>query len=462
MQNQHEEYAGELATITNEYLKNIRRNIGYSIPYIAERMTDNVALKQEIERIKMQNSLFDSVMIVNRDGGVIASKPATVELQEESIKGIISTAKRGPEISNPFQVSGGQQAIFMSHPIYSEENEYIGFIGGTIYLTEHTIFQLILGDHFDEDVSISLVDSDGLVILGQTSHQRMDWKSDNVQVVKRDGKTVLVSRSVVPLTEWALIVQRPLEKELVPKAAVIKGAIVPLLPFLLVVFLIVIWWAVKIAQSIQQLATSIEEGLVEKKVQHLKKVNGWYFETHYLKNALLNNASFIQNRVANLKQQSMIDPLTGITNRRIINEVLNDYVMKEVSHTLIFLDLDYFKSINDTYGHTVGDEVLKSFAKNMQSVVDKNATCGRFGGEEFLILLPNKTIEEALEITEELRVKQASTYNSSIRAVTFSAGIAAFPTMAKTPEQLIGVADEALYKAKQSGRNGVRIAEKHF
>ena len=458
MQNQQEEYVRDLATVINNYLQNISQNLSYSTAYLAEEMADEATLVQEIERIKMQNHVFDSVTVVNKEGIVLASTTATAELWDEW-KSIEGATKRGPAISKPFQASEDKQAIVMSYPIYSAESDYVGLIGGTIYLTEHTIFRSILGDFLDDATSLLLVDSEGQVILGQTRQQPIPGKSDRVQVMTIDGETVLVGYGVVPFTNWELIVQRPLDKGGVSTTIFIKNAIIPLLPFLLIVFLMIIWWAVKIAQPIHQLSSCIGKSVNEKDIQHLKEVEGWYFETYYLKNTLLSSASFIRNRIADLRHQLVLDPLTGIKNRRIINEVLNEWVMNEVPHTLILLDLDYFKSVNDTYGHTVGDEVLKTFAKNMQDVVDQHAICCRYGGEEFLILLPYATIETALEIAEKLRVKQAFTDNPCGRPVTFSAGIATFPTMAKTSEQLIEIADEALYKAKKSGRNCIRVVD---
>lgn len=130
--------------------------------------------------------------------------------------------------------------------------------------------------------------------------------------------------------------------------------------------------------------------------------------------------------------------------------MLNELFTNKVPHAIVLIDLDNFKNVNDTYGHTAGDEVLKAFAKIMQESVNQHGVCFRYGGEEFMIILPSTTIEEAVEVAENLRVKQALAENLFGHPVTLSAGITAFSTAIKTPKQLIAIADQALYEAKKN------------
>jgi len=110
----------------------------------------------------------------------------------------------------------------------------------------------------------------------------------------------------------------------------------------------------------------------------------------------------------------------------------------------------------------VGDKVLQYLAKNMKAVARENDICCRYGGEEFIILLPNTTVEEALMVAESLRQRLANTNSPCGRPVTLSAGVAEYPLMANTTEALIEAADGALYVAKQAGRNQVKIAREHI
>lgn len=114
--------------------------------------------------------------------------------------------------------------------------------------------------------------------------------------------------------------------------------------------------------------------------------------------------------------------------------------------------------MNDTYGHAIGDKVLQFLARHMESVARKGDICCRYGGEEFVMLLPNTTAEEAVRVAEQLRGILADTVSPCGRPVTLSAGIAVYPAMADTTEALIEAADNALYLAKQEGRNQVKVA----
>lgn len=125
---------------------------------------------------------------------------------------------------------------------------------------------------------------------------------------------------------------------------------------------------------------------------------------------------------------------------------------------LVFLDVDRFKSINDTYGHQVGDEVLEAIAELLRRVVGAKGSCYRYGGEELTILLPNFTANEGAALAERARLDIAgSQVSTSQVSVTASFGVAELPGHAETEAELVKRADEALYQAKDLGRNLVRV-----
>jgi diguanylate cyclase (GGDEF)-like protein len=166
-----------------------------------------------------------------------------------------------------------------------------------------------------------------------------------------------------------------------------------------------------------------------------------------------------ESTIFDLTNQLNLDALTGIPNRRRMDQILNELIINKVPHSIVLIDLDDFKSINDTYGHTVGDEVLKAFASHMQESIEKQGMCFRYGGEEFMVILPSTTIDVAIELAENLRIKQAMLDTVCEKPVTMSAGITSFTANIKTANQIIAIADQALYKAKQSGRNCICVFE---
>lgn len=161
------------------------------------------------------------------------------------------------------------------------------------------------------------------------------------------------------------------------------------------------------------------------------------------------------------------DGLTGLYNHAYIKERLKQelYRCQRYDHplSLLMIDIDDFKSINDSYGHVVGDRVLKTLSMLMQDIVRPSDITGRYGGEEFLVILPQTDSEHSLVVAERIR-KNIEFYEfevhpskSKISQVTVSIGLCTFPDHGQSPEDLIAFADESLYVAKKEGKNRVSI-----
>jgi len=171
----------------------------------------------------------------------------------------------------------------------------------------------------------------------------------------------------------------------------------------------------------------------------------------------------LQKKNKNLRRKSLIDPLIGTWNRGAIMRILTIEAIRcdkaGVPLSLIVADLDYFKKINDTYGHPAGDAVLVKVASRLRSCIRPQEALGRYGGEEFLIVLPGSSHKTAMAVAERMRAAiagQPEVIGNTTLNLTISAGIAStdvFPTA--TTEELISRADVALYAAKDAGRNRV-------
>jgi diguanylate cyclase (GGDEF)-like protein len=173
------------------------------------------------------------------------------------------------------------------------------------------------------------------------------------------------------------------------------------------------------------------------------------------------NAKLTEN---NLRLQSLAttDPLTELPNHRGILSMLEKELERTERHgrscSLLFLDLDHFKALNDGYGHAGGDAVLRQFASILRAATRNLDSAGRWGGEEFVIILPETTSEEALDIAERVR-KTVSLHSFEIGGglhLTCSIGVASYPDHACDQDMLITGADQAMYGAKHLGRNQVR------
>jgi diguanylate cyclase (GGDEF)-like protein len=156
------------------------------------------------------------------------------------------------------------------------------------------------------------------------------------------------------------------------------------------------------------------------------------------------------------------DGLTGLTNHRTFQERLSDLVARSARHghkaAILLCDVDHFKKVNDTYGHPIGDEVLRRVARVLLEAVRKIDIPARYGGEEFAVVLEATDLDGAVRLAERIRTDVGALEIESDKGsltVTMSIGVATFPEDAKDEAMLIEHADHALYHAKQTGRNKV-------
>ncbi|MFN3421157.1 MAG: diguanylate cyclase [Armatimonadota bacterium] len=171
--------------------------------------------------------------------------------------------------------------------------------------------------------------------------------------------------------------------------------------------------------------------------------------------------------IAFLENLSITDELTGIANRRHFEWRLSEEIERARRYqypiSALMLDLDHFKQVNDTYGHPIGDIVLKEIAQRLRRVLRRTDFLARYGGEEFVILAPQTPADRALILAERLRQIIAESpipVSSDLQLhITVSIGVAVFPEHAQNGNELVRAADEALYKAKQTGRNKVCLFE---
>ena len=167
-----------------------------------------------------------------------------------------------------------------------------------------------------------------------------------------------------------------------------------------------------------------------------------------------------------LDRMSKTDILTEISNRRHLMERFNNELerAKRAGNSLccIMMDVDHFKAINDTFGHLKGDDVLRELAKILKDSIRTYDVVGRYGGEEFMIILPDTNLENAAKLAERIRQKVESDLGnksnlSASNSVTISLGLTGMRDDDTSFETIIKRADEALYRAKESGRNRVEI-----
>lgn len=169
---------------------------------------------------------------------------------------------------------------------------------------------------------------------------------------------------------------------------------------------------------------------------------------------------------AELQRLAAADPLTGLLNRRVFIESLSEELQRARRYghplSLILLDIDRFKTINDTFGHQIGDETLKAIAHTLAKTARSVDRTGRIGGEEFALVLPETGVLDAAQFAERLRDRIAACTvlaDGQKIAVTASLGVAGLSNAEETCESILGRADRAMYHAKDAGRDRVVLAQ---
>lgn len=472
----HEAYASKLADSAQLYLESVLTDLAYSADVIARNWNNPESIKQEIFRINKHGQVFNSVVLLNADGLVIDTSNNTLELvgTTASTEGIEASLRtKQPHISMPYESTLNNLIIMISYPIYTEQGVYLGFVAGTIYLKEENILSRLLGEHYYQDDSyLYVIGEQGKLlyhpnkaILGtifNTSNSLLSkaitGKSGHAEITNEQGVEMLSGYAYIPATRWGIISQRPLDSTLAAHDGIMNQVLFISLPITLLMLGLIWFLSCLISSPLRQLAANAKNMRSYSTINQVQGIKAWYFEANQLKDAFLMGMQSIHEQVGQLRQDVRTDPLTGLQNRRTLEYALQTHKIKRLPFTVISVDIDHFKRVNDTYGHDVGDTVLKELAQIMLANSRENDYCIRVGGEEFVIILPGCPLETTVEIADRFRTAVAKHDFPTVGALTISLGVAAWPAHDEDPSTVLKLADTMLYAAKQNGRNQVRVA----
>lgn len=468
-------YATKLAASTEQFLKSMQKQLAYSAVIAASDFDDPAVLQSETARLKYQTDSFNSVVLTNAQGKILATSPDSLQLVGHILRtpGALEALKeRRPLISKPYVSAAQNLVIVISTPIVTTDGKYLGYIAGTIYLRQKSILNELLGDHYYRDGSyIAVLDNERRILyhrdvfrIGEFVKPRpvtevvKKHSNGSLMVTNLAGEAMLAGYAVVPSSGWEIITQRPTDATLKPLDGLMVKVLKHLTPLALLTLLCVWLFSRMIAHPLWLLARSANEMDKPDISTSIREIPSWYFESTQLKRALLIGINLLQKKIGKLKFETQTDPMTGLFNRRGLAMTLESVVQLRQQFSVIALDIDHFKSINDTYGHDVGDEVIKSLAEQIRHNARESDILCRVGGEEFLVLLPGTALSEAEIIAERLRLNVEKLELPGIRPITISLGVAYWNLQHCDPETSLKRADEALYKAKQDGRNRVVVS----
>lgn len=463
-------YAQKLAAATDNFIESALQQLAYTAKIVEKNLDNPSLLTAEAERLHQQTSSFNSVAIVNKEGIALAASPNTLGILGGKLvsAGVLETlAAKKPLVSTPYLSTVGNLLVLISYPLLDSSGNYLGYVGGTIYLKEKSILNDLLGKHFHKDGSyIYVVDKNKRIIYHPNPKQVGSYIENNeainsvtknisgsAQVTNSLGIEMLAGFSPITTTNWGVVAQRPVTATLSSLDDLMKRVVYRTLPLALFTFFIIWLFANYISRPLRQLATTAKEMDSPNAHTNLTEVNSWYFESKELKQAMLKGLGLLNTQINQLKQDAATDPLTGVFNRRSLQLLLKQLEQKGIPFSVLAVDIDHFKKVNDTFGHAAGDKALIELTQMMRQISREEDLVARTGGEEFLLILPNTTSSSAQAIAERLRKLVAQTQIEPIGSIQVSIGIATSLESNFSTDLVLAQADQALYQAKKSGRN---------
>ncbi len=470
-------YASKLASNIEDFLVAAQQQLAFAAQDVLLTDQSPQALGHIVERLIKQTNSFNSVLIVDSQATVKAASETMRSMLGEKLRsaGSLQALKeRKPLISQPFtaivKAHINRSIVFISQPIFDAQGVYLGFVGGSIYLNEKSILHSLLGEHYHADRAfVYAVSQEGRLIYHQDGHRVGELADDNPvvnqvilgqsgskQLVNTLGVEMLAGYAYVPSAGWGVVTQRSLSATLSSMNQQMWVVAKYSFPF----FVLIMWgvWIVSrwISRPLWQLARSA--GYLDRPdvKAEISSVSVWYFEAAQLKRAMLRGLAGLNRKIGKLSLENITDPLTGLVNRRGMQAMLDEWEEAEQPFSIIMADIDYFKRINDQFGHDVGDQVLQFLAQRMQESSRPDDVLCRIGGEEFVLLLPAVDQGIAYKAAERLRQRIASDACPCVgKLVTLSFGVASWSPGYTSIAQALKNADQALYAAKNAGRNCV-------
>jgi diguanylate cyclase (GGDEF)-like protein len=470
-------YALKVADLTENLLDTVRRELSNAADRLSDYELNPIKLSDTVTRLQTETGQFNSVLAMASDGTVLAMSPPTLNLvgtRVDTENSRLSLKNQVPTLSHPFQSAITKRwQITLTYPIFSQDHRYIGLIAGNIYLHEKNALNNLLGVHYYRNGAyLYVVDNRGTLIyhpqserIGERSGPNpaikdvMQGHNGQIRMINSRGVDMLAGYAVVASTGWGVVAQESSVSVLQQIESLLMRTVRNSLPVLLLSLLAIWWLARSIARPLQDLARIAKQMDDADSSDQIRAVRSWYFEAAQLKWALLAGLWAVNHKMHNLRQESTTDPLTGLMNRRGLANAVAELRLSKRGVAVIAIDIDRFKVINDTLGHDAGDAVLRTLARTIERTSRSLDLLARTGGEEFLMLLPDSALADAVNAAERLRLALTETAHVSGMHVTISLGVAHYPESKNDLDAVLKLADDALYQAKNRGRDRTCVAD---
>ncbi|WP_418790431.1 diguanylate cyclase [Phosphitispora sp. TUW77] len=460
----------------------------------AIRTMDPAIIQQELARLFSVINNFDGIILTDNKGETVAVVPETSKLipnlsQRSWVKQVLLSGQQ--YISEPYLASNGNDLIVLATPIKDDIGRVIGIIGGSMDLKKTTKFSTIISSRlYNPKMDVQVIDKNGMLIYN--SHKDLIMQKAKPSIVteallKGEGgsyaleisdQPYLIGYAPVEKLGWGVIVTYPSDSAF-QSVVYLKNLIAAITLLLsIIVFCIAYRESKAITKPLQKLMEGVKrvaEGDYHFNVNVSSNneigvladsFNAMVERIKDMREDILEKQEKLEKANIELKIMAITDGLTKLYNHRYFQDSLGKAIslarQEGKSVTLMILDIDSFKNYNDLFGHQAGDRLLEELGQLLIRELGPNDMVARYGGEEFTVILYDSDNDSGVLAAEKVRAAvEAFPFPGREQQpdgkVTISIGVASFPENAKSKEELVRLADEALYKAKCCSKNKVEL-----
>jgi diguanylate cyclase (GGDEF)-like protein len=429
-------------------------------------------LRDYLNSVRDRFADYVELMVIDPDARVVAKSAAAPEAGAVALPPdwlrVLKTDNAF--VGEPYRDEATRQpAMIVAVPIYPSSGRLIGAL--TAKLSLHAVQQISRRFAAGGLGGMIVVTADGTLLAGSGSGDAaplvaklppesvkmlLDREGSAVRYRGFDGEEAVGTLQRVPRLGWAVVAAIPAETAYRQAARLRNLTVLIVAALLLGVGLLAYLLGVLIVRPLDRLTTGAAQVAAGDFAVDLPVVSGG--EVGSLTEVFNHMVARLRDGRRELERLSLTDDLTGLYNRRYLMETLANEIRRSrrLEHrcALLMADIDHFKEYNDALGHLAGDEMLIKVARALRDSTREVDCVVRYGGEEFVVLLPETDADEAVATAERIRVRVAAEGLAG-GAITLSVGIAEFPAHGDSPESMIAAADGALYRAKREGRDRV-------
>ncbi|MFA6939586.1 MAG: EAL domain-containing protein [Clostridiaceae bacterium] len=424
-----------------------------------------------LNSILSSNKIFEKIEILNKNGLVIDSFP-----KQDSEGG----ADRSKE---DYYKAAIEKNVFWSGNLNSKNpaapEALLEYPGNKYILLGYLNLKDIVSSYKDlisNGLEISVIDENGIYISNnKTSFNNKSADENLIKNIKnrsekidsfiykdKTNKKIMLSYTANKTTGWYVAVSQPYYFAIKPIFIIITGIIIVLIIIIASITLFLYFRAVIIEKAFNSL--SCQTSLVAKGQCEKMIVMDSFTEFNYLSDNINEMITKIKERDQSLKKMAYYDSLTGLPNKIYLNlelqKHIKNYSKSSKAFGLLYIDIDDFRKINDTYGHKAGDEVLIQFSKRLNIQLQNNILCFRLGGDEFALLIQD--VEGRIELESDVKriinkFKKPFIYDEKEIYFSVSIGVTLYPKDGEDESELLQYADTAMYAAKEKGKNNYKF-----